>query len=68
MINLYIKHKHFLNYQHKSIWDYEILSEKLTEVGFTDVCEKKYKDGENSNLLLDLEFRRSETLYIECKS
>ncbi len=56
------------NYQHKSIWDYEILSEKLTEVGFTDVCERKYKDGENSNLLLDLEFRRSETLYIECKS
>ena len=56
------------NYEHKSVWDYELLSKKITEVGFKDVCKKKYKDGENSNLLLDLESRRSETLYIECKS
>tara|TARA_Y100000996_G_scaffold372801_1_gene321940 strand:+ start:93 stop:746 length:654 start_codon:yes stop_codon:yes gene_type:complete len=56
------------NYEHKSVWDYEILSKKIIEVGFKDVQQKKYKDGENSNLLLDLEFRRSETLYIECKS
>ena len=56
------------NYEHKSVWDYELLSKKMTEVGFKDVSQKEYKDGENSNLILDLEFRRSETLYIECKS
>ena len=40
----------------------------MTEVGFKDIKQKEYQDGENSNLLLDLELRRPETLYIECKS
>ena len=56
------------NFEHKSIWDYEILSKKMSEIGFKDIVKKKYKEGENLDLLLDLELRRPETLYIECKS
>ena len=38
------------------------------QIGFKDIVQKKYKEGENSALLLDLESRKLETLYIECKS
>ena len=40
----------------------------MIEIGFKDIVQKKYKEGENSALLLDLESRKLETLYIECKS
>ena len=53
------------NFEHKSIWDYEILSKKMSEIGFKDIVKKKYKEGENLDLLLDLEHRRPGTLYIE---
>ena len=56
------------NYAHRSVWDYELLSKKMIEVGFKEIVQKKYKEGENSALLLDLESRKLETLYIECKS
>jgi predicted SAM-dependent methyltransferase len=56
------------NYGHRSIWDYEILSKKMSEVGFKDIKQKRFKEGDNLNLLLDLEHRSPETLYIECKS
>ena len=56
------------NFEHKSIWDYEILSKKMSEIGFKDIVKKKYKEGENLDLLLDLVHRRPGTLYIECKS
>jgi len=56
------------NYEHRSVWDYELLSKKMIEIGFKDIVQKKYKEGENSALLLDLESRKLETLYIECKS
>ena len=56
------------NYTHRSVWDYELLSKKMIEIGFKDIVQKKYKEGENSELLLDLESRKLETLYVECKS
>jgi predicted SAM-dependent methyltransferase len=56
------------NYGHRSVWDYEILSSKLLEVGFNTVVQKEYKEGEDLNLLLDLELRKDETLYVECKA
>ena len=40
----------------------------MSEIGFKDIVKKKYKDGENLDLLLDLAHRRPGTLYIECKS
>ena len=48
--------------------DYEILSSKLLEVCFNSVEQRGYKEGENPNLLLDLELRKEETLYVECKA
>ena len=56
------------NYGHRSVWDYEMLSSNLLEVGFNSVVQKKYKEGEDINLLLDLELRKDETLYVECKA
>ena len=56
------------NYGHRSIWDYEILSEKMSEIGFKDIKQKNFKEGDNLDLLLDLKFRSPETLYVECKS
>ena len=56
------------NYTHRSVWDYELLSKKMIEIGFKNIVQKKYKEGENSELLLDLESRKLETLYVECKS
>ena len=56
------------NYTHKSIWNYELLSDKMKEIGFKEVVEKKFNEGENPNLLLDLDSRKFETLYVECKS
>ena len=47
---------------------FEILSSKLLEVGFNSVVQKEYKEGEDLNLLLDLELRKDETLYVECKA
>jgi len=40
----------------------------MKEIGFKEVVEKEFNDGENPNLLLDLDSRKFETLYIECKS
>ena len=40
----------------------------MKEIGFKDVIEKKFNEGENPSLLLDSESRKLETLYIECKS
>ena len=56
------------NYEHKSIWDYEILSKKMRDIGFKDIMQKSFKEGNNKDLLLDLDYRRPETLYVECKS
>ena len=56
------------NYQHRSVWNYELLSNKMKEIGLKDIVKKKFNEGENLDLLLDLESRKLETLYVECKS
>ena len=53
------------NWGHLSIWDYPMLSRKLTEAGFSSVSEKKFHEGNNRDLLVDLEDRKWETLYVE---
>jgi len=40
----------------------------MIEIGFKDVSQKKFKEGDNLDLLLDLKHRSPETLYMECKS
>lgn len=50
---------------HHSVWDAELLTVILKDVGFHDVQERKFKDGKNTYLLLDQEDRKSGTTYIE---
>ena len=56
------------NYEHRSIWDYEILSKKMDQLGFKEITKKNFNEGDNKDLLLDLKYRKPETLYVECKS
>jgi len=55
------------NYTHRSVWDYELLSNKMKEIGLKDIIEKQFYEGQNPDLLLDRESRKLETLYVECK-
>ena len=53
------------NYQHLSVWDFNLIKDKLLESGFKNPSEKKYLEGANKDILLDMEFRSPETLYVE---
>ena len=53
------------NYFHHSVWDAELLTEIMKCVGFHDVQERKFKDGENTYLLIEKEERKWGTLYME---
>lgn len=53
------------NWGHLSVWDYQMLKEKLLAAGFSNVEKRTYRTGSNPDLLVDLEARKWETLYIE---
>ena len=53
------------NWVHLSVWDASMLSQKMIEAGFKTAAEKKFREGENPDLLMDTEARRWETLYVE---
>ena len=52
---------------HKSVWDMEILKEYLGEAGFKNINEVKYMEGNDNNLLVDLEVRKWESFYCEAQ-
>jgi SAM-dependent methyltransferase len=53
------------NWGHISVWDANMLTKKLTEVGFSQVTPVSYRVGRNPALILDKEDRRWETVYVE---
>jgi SAM-dependent methyltransferase len=53
------------NWGHLSVWDFRMLAEKLREAGFSRVEKRVYRAGGNPDLLVDLEARKWETLYVE---
>ena len=53
------------NWGHLSVWDFEMLEEKLLAAGFSNVEKRAYRSGSNPDLLVDLEARKWETLYLE---
>lgn len=55
----------FRNHGHKFIWDYETLRIVLLKAGFTQVSKCAFGQGRDPMLLLDTEYRRSESLYVE---
>jgi predicted SAM-dependent methyltransferase len=55
----------FYSHGHKFIWDFETLSLALEGAGFTEVRKCAFHQGCDPKLLLDTEYRRSESLYVE---
>jgi predicted SAM-dependent methyltransferase len=50
---------------HHSVWDAHMLKEKMLEAGFFKAEECSYKTGADPRLLVDLEWRAWESLYVE---
>ena len=55
----------FRNHGHHFAYDFETLSMMLCRAGFIDISKASYMQGRNSDLLIDSEKRRIESLYIE---
>lgn len=53
------------NYFHYSVWDAELLTTIMEDIGFHNIQQRKFKDGKNTFLLIDLEERKSGSLYLE---
>ena len=53
------------NYRHRSVWDAGMLKNQMLACGFAHVQERTYRDGADSRLLVDLEERAWESLYVE---
>jgi len=53
------------NYEHLSVWNYEMLKLQLENCGFSKITKTELNKGINSKLLLDKEGRNPETLYVE---
>jgi predicted SAM-dependent methyltransferase len=55
------------NWEHLSVWDYELLREMLQAAGFANVAQVAYRSGSDSTLFLDLEGRDWESFYAEAQ-
>lgn len=55
----------FRNYGHQFIYDFETVVLILKETGFTEIQKMAYQQGRDPILLLDLERRANESLYVE---
>ena len=53
------------NHGHRSVWDAELLKQKMLENGFTSAKECSFREGADHRLLVDLEHRSWESLYVE---
>ena len=53
------------NWGHVSCWNFEILRTSLLNAGFKNVKKSLFKNGDNQKLLIDLEHREWESLYVE---
>jgi SAM-dependent methyltransferase len=50
---------------HLSVWDSNMLTEKLREVGFAEASATRFAEGRQAPLLIDTPARRWESLYVE---
>lgn len=53
------------NHSHHSVWDAELLTKIMKDIGFRDIQERKFKEGKMPVLLIEKEERKLGTLYIE---
>ncbi len=57
----------FRKYGHQFIYDFETVRIILDGAGFKNIRKLGYKQGDDPNLLIDSEWRKDESLYIEAK-
>ena len=55
------------NWFHQSVWDEHMLSQKLLEAGFSSTKGAKFMEGDDPRLLVDLQERAWESLYVEAR-
>lgn len=53
------------NHLHRSVWDADMLRQQMLDHGFTSATERGYGEGEDPRLVVDLEHRAWESLYVE---
>jgi len=57
----------FRGHGHLYAYDFKTLKEMLVEAGFLEIERAEFMVGANKDLLIDSEFRKVESLYIEAK-
>ena len=55
------------NWGHLSLWDFELLSGVLSDIGFANIRQVDFLEGSDQRLLKDQEYRRWESMYIEAQ-
>ena len=53
------------NHLHRSVWDADMLTRQMLAHGFSAAVQRAYGEGEDPRLLVDLEHRAWESLYVE---
>jgi SAM-dependent methyltransferase len=53
------------NHLHRSVWDADMLKRQLLACGFSRAEQRPFRDGADPRLLVDLEERTWESLYVE---
>jgi predicted SAM-dependent methyltransferase len=53
------------NWKHRSAWDFETMAHYLKKSGFSSVRHCSFKEGSLETLLVDLEARKVQSLYVE---
>ncbi len=57
----------FRNHGHLFIYDFETFRILLESAGFKNIIKRQFREGKNSELLIDTESRRVESLYVEAE-
>jgi predicted SAM-dependent methyltransferase len=55
------------NWGHLSVWNSELITKLLKEIGYVNVNEVSFRQGKDAKLLKDMEERKVESLYIEAQ-
>ena len=55
------------NHLHRSVWDAEMLQGQMLAHGFSAATQQQFGQGDDARLLVDLEHRAWESLYVEAR-
>ena len=55
----------FRNYGHRFIYDFETVHKILESKGFKEIMKESYMKGRDQRLLIDMQWRSDESLYVE---